>query len=109
VTIRQRTIRFAAASALAAGAFVPLLATSAAAQGECPTASPSDVNCQPDAPVQPVAQVAGAQVAAVQASTPVTGGLPVTGGDVVGLAVIGASAIGAGGLLFVSSRRRQQQ
>lgn len=48
----------------------------------------------------------GSQVKAATASNP-GGSLPFTGGDVAGLAAIGAGAAAAGGLLVVKTRRRQ--
>lgn len=107
MVIHERIVRLMATGVVAAGAFLPLMTASASAQ-ECPTASPSDITCNP-AP-QGLAQVAGAtaaapvQVKAVKAST---GGLPVTGGDVVGLTVAGFGALAAGGALVRVGRSRK--
>ena len=107
VSTRRRVIRFVAAGALAAGVVLPLSATAASAQADCPTASPSDVTCNPHAEVlgtgvtAPQVEVKGTSVAATT-----TSGLPVTGGDVAGLAAAGLVTVGVGVALVKGSRRR---
>src|SRR5215207_7271524 len=60
-------------------------------------------------------RAAGAIPAAAPAATPARadssgtarrGSLPVTGGDVAGLAVLGAAAVGAGAVVTVAGRRK---
>ena len=53
---------------------------------------------------------AGLTVLAVAAAAPVTpsGVIPVTGAEVTGITVVGAAAIGAGGLLVLAARRRRR-
>lgn len=113
MSTRRYVLRFLAAGAVATGVVLPAAAFSAAAQGECPAASPSDVQCEPaSAPaVNPGAggaQGAGVQVKAEQAQR-ATSGLPVTGGDVAGLAAVGVTALAAGGMLARSGRARRAQ
>lgn len=50
-------------------------------------------------------ETVGAPAAAAAETAPVSGSLPITGGDVVGLSVIGAAAIGLGSVLVRRSRR----
>lgn len=113
MSTRTSVFRFLAMGAVATGAVVPVLAGPASAQGECPAASPSDVTCQPTNPVTPdgasAAAGVAAQVQAEQASRPVSGGLPVTGGDVAGLAALGVTALASGGLLVRTSRARRAE
>jgi hypothetical protein len=108
VSTRRRVTRFVAAGALAAGAVLPFAATAASAQAQCPTASPSDVTCNPNSGVlsnevtAPQVEVKGTSVAAPAT----TSGLPVTGGDIAGLAAAGLVTVGAGFALVKGSRRR---
>ena len=108
MSTRRRVIRFVAAGALAAGAALPLTATVASAQAQCPTASPSDVTCEP-----PHAEVLGTGVTAppaqVKTVATTTSGLPVTGGDVAGLAAAGLVTVGVGVALVKGSRRRSAE
>lgn len=105
----RRSIRFAAAGAFAASLALPLGAGIASAQEICPTASPSDIACSPP-PVE-VPEVssfpAEGEVAVKGVSVSASSGLPVTGGDVAGMAMLGAVALGTGGVMVRVGRRRR--
>ena len=92
-TIRTRILRFAAAGGIVAGvAMLPVRAFADCndyAGGNCGSAS--------SAPTQ---------TSAVSAATSNDGSLPFTGGDVVGLSLIGIGAL-AGGTALVRSGRRK--
>ncbi|MFN8037011.1 MAG: hypothetical protein U0V73_13835 [Acidimicrobiia bacterium] len=106
MTIHGRVVKFAAITAIAVGGMLPIVATPAGAQ-QCPQASPSDVTCNPEpagsGQVAAADAAAPVQVKAVQATR---GGLPVTGGDVVGLTIVGLGAVGGGIAMVRFGRRR---
>lgn len=82
------------------------LAGPAAAQ-ECPNAEHAGVvDCPPD-PGDPGGSAVESDSEVLGTSQSRGGGLPVTGGDVVSLVVIGGSAIGVGAVLVNGSRRRR--
>jgi hypothetical protein len=86
-TLKQRAARFAVASGIA---FVAIAPTAAMAY---PDPNP------PSTPTDP-----GAQVEAAKTTKSAT--LPFTGGDVAGLAAIGAGAVVAGAVVVRQSRRK---
>jgi hypothetical protein len=88
-SFRQRATRFAVASGIA---FVAIAPTAAMAYPDPPSGS--------NVPNDP-----GAQVQAQTATKSET--LPFTGGDVAGLAAIGAGAVVAGAVIVRQSRRRR--
>jgi len=93
-TIRTRFLRFAAAGGIIAGAaMVPVYAYA----GECNNYGGGNCGTENTAVVP---------TSAVQADTSREGALPFTGGDVVGLSLIGIGAV-AGGTALVRSGRRK--
>ena len=74
--------------------------------GETPTGGPGGAETDtPDAGALPGSETAGAPGAAPVEAAPVSGSLPITGGDVAGLTAMGAAAIGIGAVLVRRSRR----
>jgi hypothetical protein len=108
VTIRssKNTITRLAATALLGGAAMLAIAAPVAAQTDGdPYAGPTPPEVAPaQAEVAP-ASPGTAEVAAAPVSNSVSGGLPVTGGDIAGLVALGATAIVAGGALTRVRRR----
>jgi LPXTG-motif cell wall-anchored protein len=105
--------KLASTGVLAVGLILPLGASAASAQVCAPTDDyctevdnsdsevlPGNVEVPTGAPAQ--AEVPGPAPAAAQAPS---GGLPLTGGDVVGMTVIGAGAIAVGTVLVRRSKR----
>jgi hypothetical protein len=101
VGMRATALRLVAAGGLAAAVMLP---GAAFAQAGCPYGSG---DCKPPAtpPEEPVQETGGVQGApAAEGDT-----LPFTGGDVVGLALIGAGAIVGGAALARSGRRKHAE
>jgi hypothetical protein len=94
MTLRTRILRLAAAGGIVAGAaMLPVHAYAA----ECPNYGGG--NCGADS-------TAVVPTSAVRADASSEGSLPFTGGDVVGLSLIGIGAV-AGGTALVRSGRRK--
>ena len=89
-SVKQRAVRFAAASGVAFIAIAPTAAFAANYPGGGGTKTPSDPG--------------GTTVKAATAKKAST--LPFTGGDVTGLAAIGAGAVLAGAVIVRQSRRK---
>lgn len=100
---RSRARRFVVAGAAVAALAVPTAAGAIEAD-PCVNASPSDTSCGgTDQVVEPGAEVQGETVANSAAG----GSLPVTGGDVAGLAAVGAGLTAVGIVLARQGRRRR--
>lgn len=103
---RSRAWHLAAASAVAAGVLFPTTAAFATENGQCPTASPSDVTCNPTSTAATDTSGSGVAGTRVQERPGQGGGgLPLTGADIAGLVAIGTGALVTGGLLVGRSRR----
>ena len=94
-TLRIRILRMAAAGGIIAGA--AMLPVHAYAAGDCPNYGGGNCGTESTAVVP---------TTAVKADTSSEGSLPFTGGDVVGLSLIGIGAV-AGGTALVRSGRRK--
>jgi cyanophycinase-like exopeptidase len=94
-TLRSRILRMAAAGGIIAGA--AMLPAYAYAAGDCPNYGGGNCGAESTAVVP---------TTAVKANTSNEGTLPFTGGDVVGLSLIGIGAV-AGGTALVRSGRRK--
>jgi hypothetical protein len=89
-SLKQRAVRVAAASGIAFIAIAPTAAFAAGYPGGDPGTTPSDP---------------GAEVKANTATK--SASLPFTGGDVTGLAAIGAGAVLAGAVIVRQTRRHK--
>jgi hypothetical protein len=102
VGMRATALRLVAAGGLAAAVMLP---GAAFAQTGCPYGSG---DCKP--PATPPAPPEEGNEGGLQAAPPAEGDtLPFTGGDVVGLALIGAGAVVGGAALARSGRRKQAE
>jgi hypothetical protein len=102
----KRMVRMAAAGSIVLGSMT--FAVAAGAQEATPTCQEDPAYCKEDVAgtdfnrttTEPQTRVEGVTVTRGQE-------LPVTGGDVMGLALIGAASVGAGVALTRASRRRR--
>lgn len=109
MTVRSSMLRFALGAGVVGAMVLPATAAFAAPDPGCGAqASPSQTECTGGETVNRDVggntQVEGIQVA--KAAEP-AGELAFTGGDVAGLAAIGAAVVGAGAATVVVSRRRR--
>jgi LPXTG-motif cell wall-anchored protein len=103
----KRLLIGTAACGLALG-FSVLPASAQVLENECQNVSPTPPACIPEVQAESltVHETPPAQVQTAPHTAPAAQTLPVTGGDVVGLALVGAGAV-AGGAALMAVRRRK--